>query len=119
MLIPNYYTIIGQEQQGDNTWRFWFVLNPKAEVYKGHFPGNPIAPGVCTLQMIKECVQVVLACDNLRFSLIKQCRFSRLLRPSEEELELVITLSENQWVEAQILQDTQLCMKIKEQYIQS
>jgi 3-hydroxyacyl-[acyl-carrier-protein] dehydratase len=29
-------------------------LNPAHEIYKGHFPGNPVVPGVCLIEMIKE-----------------------------------------------------------------
>jgi 3-hydroxyacyl-[acyl-carrier-protein] dehydratase len=29
-------------------------LNPSHEIFKGHFPGNPILPGVCVVQILKE-----------------------------------------------------------------
>src|SRR4030042_5763348 len=29
-------------------------LNPSHEIFNGHFPGNPILPGVCTVQIVKE-----------------------------------------------------------------
>ncbi|MBN2275255.1 MAG: hypothetical protein JXR41_12270 [Bacteroidales bacterium] len=29
-------------------------LNSSHEIFKGHFPGNPILPGVCTIQIVKE-----------------------------------------------------------------
>lgn len=31
-------------------------LNKEHPVFQGHFPGNPILPGVCTIQIIKELV---------------------------------------------------------------
>jgi 3-hydroxyacyl-[acyl-carrier-protein] dehydratase len=33
------------------------ILNPDHPVFKGHFPGNPILPGVCTLQIAKELLE--------------------------------------------------------------
>jgi 3-hydroxyacyl-[acyl-carrier-protein] dehydratase len=29
-------------------------LNPSHEIFNGHFPGNPILPGVCMVQIMKE-----------------------------------------------------------------
>lgn len=31
-------------------------LNKEHPVFQGHFPGNPILPGVCTIQIIKELI---------------------------------------------------------------
>jgi len=35
-------------------------LNPAHEIFKGHFPGNPILPGVCMMQIIKELTEEVI-----------------------------------------------------------
>lgn len=29
-------------------------LSPSHEIFNGHFPGNPILPGVCIVQILKE-----------------------------------------------------------------
>ena len=49
-------------------------LNPDHEIYRAHFPGNPITPGVCIVQIISEVLGVQqhrqLALDsivNLKF----------------------------------------------------
>lgn len=36
------------------------VLNPGHPLFEGHFPGNPILPGVCTLQIAKELLEKLL-----------------------------------------------------------
>lgn len=38
-------------------------LDPTHEIFKGHFPGNPIMPGVCMMQVIKELTEEVLKVD--------------------------------------------------------
>ncbi|HLO60385.1 MAG TPA: hypothetical protein VK179_16660 [Bacteroidales bacterium] len=35
------------------------ALNPEHPVFAGHFPGNPILPGVCTVQIVKEILELV------------------------------------------------------------
>jgi 3-hydroxyacyl-[acyl-carrier-protein] dehydratase len=49
-------------------------LNEQHPVYQGHFPGNPVVPGVCQIQMIKEIFSEVLHkevslvnSDNIKF----------------------------------------------------
>ncbi len=34
-------------------------INSSHEIFKGHFPGNPVLPGACTVQIIKEIIEVV------------------------------------------------------------
>ena len=50
------------------------TLNSNHPVYQGHFPGNPVMPGVCQVQMVKELVEKALgqslrltASDNIKF----------------------------------------------------
>lgn len=35
------------------------TLNAGHAIFKGHFPGNPITPGVCLTQMIKESIEQI------------------------------------------------------------
>ncbi len=51
-------------------------------VYQGHFPGNPITPGVLTLRMVRECVSREIG-RPLHYSAIKSCRYVALIRPGD------------------------------------
>jgi 3-hydroxyacyl-[acyl-carrier-protein] dehydratase len=49
-------------------------LDPAHPVYQGHFPGNPVVPGVCQVQMVKELVENatgrsmrLTSSDNIKF----------------------------------------------------
>ncbi len=52
-------------------------------VYKGHFPGNPITPGVMTLKMIRECIEKNVG-RPLHYTSIKNCRFAAIIRPGDK-----------------------------------
>lgn len=56
MLIPDFYTVV-DFQVTENQVNAQVRLNPNHEVYKGHFPGQPVVPGVIQLQMIKELLE--------------------------------------------------------------
>jgi 3-hydroxyacyl-[acyl-carrier-protein] dehydratase len=57
-------------------------MNENHPVYQGHFPGNPITPGVLTLRMIRECVSRDIH-RPLHYSAIKTCRYVALIRPGD------------------------------------
>ena len=49
-------------------------INSSHDIFKGHFPGQPVLPGVCMLQLIKELVEKadqqkydLSEADNLKF----------------------------------------------------
>jgi len=83
MLLDNFYTIIDQGETKDvdgvvdnPVKKFYFTikLNPEHAIYTGHFPGNPVVPGVCQVQMIKELTSAILKTnvviqksDNIKF----------------------------------------------------
>ncbi len=35
-------------------------INREHSIFKGHFPGNPILPGACTIQILKELIELHL-----------------------------------------------------------
>lgn len=64
------------------------------KVFAGHFPGNPIVPGVCTLNMITDTLQSrVGAPVSLRTA--ANVKFLQLIRPGDNP---VLTLS---WTESE------------------
>ena len=67
MILKDFYKILGRS--GPETevnpagmtiekYRFSLELNPEHPVYEGHFPGNPVVPGVCQVQMICDQHQI-------------------------------------------------------------
>lgn len=59
MLIEGLYTI-DELKSSETEITAKITLNPNHEIFKGHFPENPIMPGVCMMQIIKELTEKVL-----------------------------------------------------------
>ncbi len=94
MLINDYYTIQARQTTVAGEV-FHILLNPDSKVYKGHFPDNPIAPGVCNIQMIKECAEKVVG-HLLRIQSIPQCRLTRIITPLQyPQVEVTLQLQKN------------------------
>ncbi|MCT4639903.1 MAG: hypothetical protein N4A72_19545 [Bacteroidales bacterium] len=55
MLIKDFYTIDScSYSQDNNNISANITINPNHDVYKGHFPGQPVVPGVIQLQILRE-----------------------------------------------------------------
>ncbi|HTN05828.1 hypothetical protein [Agriterribacter sp.] len=58
ILKDDFYTIT-QLTEENNTIQATLKLNPEHPIFEGHFPGQPVVPGVCMVQMIKELLETV------------------------------------------------------------
>lgn len=60
-------------------------LDAAHPVYAGHFPGNPVLPGVCTLQIVRECLERGTGRRH-RFTAIRECKFLGMIVPQADTL---------------------------------
>ncbi len=74
MLLKDFYTIVELDSSDKENVKAIIDLNKDHEVYEGHFPGNPVVPGVCLTQLIKEVMESVentelrmVYADNIKF----------------------------------------------------
>ena len=79
-LKDSYYQIVRETVEG-REGRFRIRLLPDCPVYRGHFPGNPVSPGVCNIRTIQECACRV-AGERLFIATIKRCRLTALASPT-------------------------------------
>ena len=82
MLLDNFYTILSSESSDSTIWTIQIELNPKHPIYQGHFPGHPVVPGVCLLQLIKECIEDIRR-QKLQIAQVSSCKFLSAINPIE------------------------------------
>lgn len=56
-------------------------LNSDDDIFKGHFPGQPVLPAACMLQMLKEIIQLALN-KKIRLKKADQMKFLSVVDPS-------------------------------------
>ena len=66
-------------------------LLPESPVYKGHFPGYPITPGVCLVEMALEAIGQMAGLD-VKLVAAKNIKFTSPVIP-EEGMELRFNIS--------------------------
>ena len=82
MILKNsLYTIEKNEAEGSG-WRFDISLHADHLIYQSHFPGQPITPGACLIQMAKELLEERLSL-SLRIIRIKDVKFVSVISPLE------------------------------------
>jgi 3-hydroxyacyl-[acyl-carrier-protein] dehydratase len=94
MLKDHFYKTSGTEALNDSSFKVKIILNKESDIFKGHFPGLPVVPGVCMMAIIKEQLQ-----DYLNRTLIlinsSNMKFLSLINPLEnDEVDVTVKYSE-------------------------
>jgi 3-hydroxyacyl-[acyl-carrier-protein] dehydratase len=61
-------------------------LDEKHSIFEGHFPGQPVVPGVCMMQAVKELVErhlgkklIIHEADNMKFLSVLDPRTNKVV----------------------------------------
>ena len=60
-------------------------LQPDHEIFKGHFPGNPVLPGVSKLEIARELAEDILGCECM-LAQASQIKFLNMINPEKHPL---------------------------------
>ncbi len=88
MLLDHFFKIISVKAIAPQHYQFVVTLIPEHPVYEGHFPGNPVVPGVCSLQMIAECVCKMLG-HPVFLCGAPVVKFLEIIRPQSNNMLLI------------------------------
>jgi 3-hydroxyacyl-[acyl-carrier-protein] dehydratase len=80
MLQGNFFTI-QFIQASPNAINARLEINPSHPIFQGHFPGIPVVPGVCMIQMLKEILESVIG-QTTRLVKSDQIKFLSVLDPN-------------------------------------
>ena len=81
-LINDFYHIVAiDDSEGKYVCKV--KLNAAHNIYSVHFPGNPVTPGVCLVQMVTEILELKFE-KRLVLSTAVNIKFKRLVSPNDE-----------------------------------
>lgn len=85
MLLHSFYEIVATESGSEDVQgaTFRIHINADSPIYKAHFPGRPITPGACMLQIVEELAQVCFDDTTLHIHEVKNAKFLSLLEPQD------------------------------------
>lgn len=74
IFLDNLYSVVSAHAEGDTAFRYTIDLIPDSVIFSAHFPGEPIMPGACIVQMVEELYDLwtqrsttLLKVNNLKF----------------------------------------------------
>lgn len=94
----NYYRLLHTTPTADGAV-FRVALLPDCEVYRGHFPDRPVCPGVCNIELIRQCAERLVG-QRLRIHTVSLCRFTAVASPSrapEVDVRIGVTPADGLW----------------------
>lgn len=119
MLLNNFFTISSIET-ADQDIKAGLVINAGHKIFEGHFPGQPVVPGVCMMQMVKEIIEQVTA-RQTQLVKAQEMKFLAIINPQQNnsiQASLKYTVQENNIaVTANLFKDELIHFKFKGQFV--
>lgn len=91
-LLNDFFSILKKTQE-ESAFSFSLTLNPDHPIYQAHFPGHPVTPGVCIIQIATECAEEALD-RHLNLVSSRNIKFLKPILPSQI-LGLSLSISED------------------------
>ncbi|MFA5417985.1 MAG: hydroxymyristoyl-ACP dehydratase [Bacteroidales bacterium] len=118
MLVKNFNNILSFDAS-DQHLEATLLFNPDHEVYLGHFPGQPVVPGVIQLQIVKELLEQHLK-RQLQLVSMSQAKFLMIIVPDKQVALISISYKQTDegsfQVDASISTNRQTATKLKAIY---
>lgn len=92
--VAQFFTLESGEKNG-NSATYRCRLHPEAPVFKVHFPGFPVLPGVLTLKMVVDAINVsqFFSTKTLTVQSIGNAKYLAVVNPQEtQEVEISVAL---------------------------
>jgi 3-hydroxyacyl-[acyl-carrier-protein] dehydratase len=114
ILKDTFYTINALKFE-DNVLEATISIDPKHTIYEGHFPNNPVTPGVVQLEMVKEILGTQFN-KTIQLKTLATSKFLAVLNPlntPEATFKMTVTEQEDQTlkVSGQLSNSEGICLK--------
>ena len=115
MLLHQFTSLIS-EQKETNSLTSVLKINANHQIFEGHFPGQPVTPGVILIQLFKEEAERFYS-KSFKIEQTNQAKFLVVVTPQEDdeiELQSVFLEKEDQiQLTGKALQKNNVVIKLK------
>lgn len=119
MLLNDFFHISELQREGFEV-KAELIINADHKIFEGHFPGRPVVPGVCMMQMVKEIMEQVTG-KKTSLSKAPEMKFLVVIDPGQNNrIQAVLKYSMeengNMHVSATLMKDELIHFKFKGQF---
>ncbi len=82
MLTGKFFTIVSQQSPAENSVHTVIDWNAAHPIFAGHFPDQPVVPGVCMMQTIQELLSAALG-KALLVEKVANMKFLNMIDPGQ------------------------------------
>ncbi|KUJ52123.1 3-hydroxyacyl-ACP dehydratase [Chryseobacterium sp. JAH] len=95
-MLTDFYTLESSEKTENGSFIANIKLNKDHDIFNGHFPGNPVTPGVCMMQIVKELTEEFTG-KKLFLRSASNVKFMAIINPFETpELKMQLDIKEEE-----------------------
>lgn len=91
MILQNDFYAIESRSIQEGVHTYAIHLNPLHHIFDGHFPGNPVTPGVVQMEIVKELLSTSLE-KPMSLDTMGTCKFLAILNPNDTP-DVTVTLN--------------------------
>lgn len=120
MILKDTFYKINTLKFEDNVLEAELSIDPKHAIYEGHFPNNPVTPGVVQLELVKEILGTHYN-KTIQLKSLNNSKFLAVLNPEKTpEATFKMTVSEQEdqslKVSGQLSNSEGICLKFSGVY---
>lgn len=96
LLLQDFYTLDDYQTPAPDRVLAQISINRNHDIFRGHFPGHPVTPGVCMMQIIKE-IGERWAAVPLLLQTARNVKFMSVINPEADpsvQLEIQVETTE-------------------------
>ena len=121
MILKNKFYTINELEFNGNSILAAIKIDSKHSIFDGHFPNNPVTPGVVEMEIVKEIVSEAIQ-KTIKMSKMSNCKFLAILNPDNyAEVNVKIEIIENEEnrirISGQIFDQNTVFLKISAEYL--
>lgn len=68
-------------------------INSDSHIFNGHFPGNPVVPGVMSVWLVRNCANMMLNRQFSNFHTIKEVKYVSPIKPESSPISVALSLA--------------------------